>query len=132
MQILKFITLLSLIILCSCGKDSSSHAIEEQWDVLNISGGIAGFNCDFPAGDYLWTFSEDQLIRHLITPSNCITLTEKDTFDYSILEDTGREFLELNEQVYGELVFSSDSLFIDTNSRPNGSAADGFAYVLIK
>jgi len=134
MQSLKNLIFLILIItlVCSCGKDSDTHQIEDNWSVINLSGGIAGFDCDFELTDYEWSFKDGELIRQLNQPSSCITLIEKDTFNFSILEDTDREFLELDTQVFGEIIFANDTLSINTNSHPNGSGADGFAYLLVK
>jgi len=133
MRLLKILIAVNLlIVICSCGKDPEGHQIEGKWSVINVSGGIAGIICDLGISDYEWTFEDGELTTQLNNPSQCFTFTERDPVDFSILEDSGKEFLEFDGQVQGEITFSNDSLFFNTNSSPIGSGADGFVYVLVK
>jgi hypothetical protein len=137
---MKFLYLLFFAIgfLTSCNNDDdlpNASDIEGTWDLVNISGGFAGVNCDYPAGEITWKFENDLLeVDNNYTGdttqicSNVLSQSSSDS--YSTLESNGSLFLVLNNAESGEITLSDSELIIDTNSLSVGSGADGFVYRL--
>lgn len=122
----------------SCNNDDdlpTASEIEGVWDLVNISGGFAGVNCDYSAGEITWKFENDLLVveNNYTGDTTQIcggVLSHSSSDSYSISDSNGSLFLLLNNEEAGEITLSDNELIIDANSLLMGSGADGFVYQL--
>ncbi|MFT5166376.1 MAG: hypothetical protein ACI8P3_001607 [Saprospiraceae bacterium] len=122
----------------SCNHDEDLPKIAELdgvWDLVNISGGFAGVNCDYPAGEITWIFENDLLVvenNYTGDPTQICggVLSSSSSDSYFVLESNGSLFLVLNNKEAGGITLSDNELIIDTNVSSVGSGADGFIYRL--
>ena len=135
----KFLCLLifALGFTTSCKNDNDlpkATEIQGTWDLVNVSGGFAGVNCDYSQGEITWTFENNQLTvdDNYIgdTMQICSSGLSLSSGSYSVLESNGNLFLVLEGQEAGGITIADDVLVIDTNVYSTGSGADGFVYRL--
>ncbi len=125
-----YIAVLSMmiIVLLSCNKDDNTGIIEGRWSMINATGGIAGFNQNYPKGQILWTFDGGALgIENKYTGQFNFSYPTG-TYRYLELNPSNIRTLYINDQQFGDIKISNDSLFIDQAS----FIADGFRYLFIR
>ena len=111
----------------SCNKDNDS-LLEDKWSMINATGGIAGFNQNYPVGQINWTFDDGTLkIENKYTGQfNFSFPTGKYTYQEINLSNIST--LYINDQQFGDIKISNNSLTIDQSS----FMADGFMYTFIR
>ena len=127
---LSLLMILSLIVFTNCNNDDDSNQTETLngiWNVKNISGGIAGIDDDYGTGIITWTFNNQVLtIENNESQGNIYSGFESGTYNYSINEINGVNFITINNAEYGSYTLSINNLTINQNETTNGSGADGF------
>jgi len=127
---MKKVTLLLLcfVILISC-KEDDTLSTNNTWNLMNLSGGLAGVNIDYTKGEIIWTFNEQNstLIVKINTPELLIGI-DKGTYSYSIENIDGISYLNINNIEMGSFTIFQNQLIIDTNIRSGSSGSDGFLF----
>jgi len=136
---MKNITLFSFVLvsifMMRCDKSETVERIEGVWHVIKISGGIVGKDCTYEKGDYVWTFEGDQLIRvskAVFMNEDCERVESDRQEEFEIISENDKEYLQIDDNPYGQLTINTDSISINTNKLPEGEGADGFSYLLIR
>ncbi|MBU3821433.1 hypothetical protein KO566_05125 [Flavobacteriaceae bacterium XHP0103] len=136
------ITLLSFFSLtnCSLGNDTNENqqeVVRVLWHLANVSGGINGVDNDFDINVVVWEFNE--ISKVLTVTNNNETPSLEDgldtgTYPYYITETgNGNEaFISLNNNEFGEIIVTNNTLVIDQNETSSGPAADGYIYTFSK
>ena len=133
-----FVLVLSLFVFGSCEKNTETgnpdNALEGTWNLVNLSGGFVGLNCDYPSGDITWIFTDTELdiVNNNNNPDPLCEAGLQGMFSYSILETENGTFLMLGENELGKFTISGNVLTINQNEHSTGSGADGFLYQLEK
>ena len=131
--ILVFITLSFLS--CSLNNDDNSNddVIITQWNLVHITGGIAGVDEIFEIGDIIWFF--DSLSGQLTVTNNNIDDTIQDgldtgVYDYLFFDDGTNIFLLIDGNEFGaiDIATNNQEFTIDQNITSQGSGADGFLF----
>ncbi|WP_411030630.1 hypothetical protein [Spongiimicrobium sp. 3-5] len=130
--------LLAFVLCCigflfGCNSDDSINLPLEvftaEWHVSNISGGLAGINDDYVQGTIIWSFTPDSGTLEVENNNNTDTIYDglpSGTYEYSILDVDGELFMIIDNQEFGGIASTTNSLTIDQNQTSNGSGADGF------
>ncbi len=122
--------ILSLVFFTNCNNDDDSNQAETLngiWNVKNISGGIAGINDDYDIGMITWEFDNQVLtIENNESQGNIYSGFESGTYNYSINEINGNNYIILNNDEFGGYTLSVNNLTINQNETSSGSGADGF------
>jgi hypothetical protein len=122
--------ILSLVFFTNCNSDDASNQAETLngiWNVKNISGGFAGIDDDYEAGLVTWTFNNQVItIENNESQGNIYSGFESGTYNYSINEVNGNNYITINNAEYGGYTLSINNLTIDQNQTSSGSGADGF------
>ena len=98
MKILKlFIILISLPFCTGCNNDddkgpdpSQNTGLQGKWNLINISGGFAGYNYDFEKGLITWTFNEANSTLTVVNnnPADIYDALGMGTYDYVFAVNT--------------------------------------------
>lgn len=105
------------------GNDSSlEQQIQKKWDLVNVNGGLAGVNTDFPAGSITWEFDGTKVN---VVNNNPLMGPMYDgfgtgTYEYSIQGLNGFKTLTVDEQGLGTVYIQGNKLVADQR------AVDGF------
>lgn len=126
---LSIFTILVLVTNCSTGSDSSDDPIAGDWNLKTMTGGFAGVNNAFQAGEVVWTFNEKD--SSLTIEVNIISMipTERyyglqaGTYTYELVEENDVTTLYANDSRVGTINFSENELLVD-----DGIAVDGFLF----
>ena len=125
--------LLGIGLLISCSKDDTNILPQEEflngtWNLKNLSGGFAGLNENYSGGTITWTFnSQNQtIIIDNNEPASKSFIFDSGTYNYSIIEINNQKYLNIENDEYGGLIISTNSLTIDQNEISWGVGADGF------
>jgi hypothetical protein len=122
--------ILSLVFFTNCNSNDDSNLAETLngiWNVKNISGGFAGINDDYDAGIVTWTFINQVItIKNNESQGNIYSGFKSGTYNYSINEVNGNNYIVINNAEYGGCTLSINNLTIDQNQSSSGSGADGF------
>lgn len=96
--------------------------IQKKWDLVNINGGLAGIDIDFPPGSITWDFDESnvKIINNNPYMNAIYDGLSSGTYDYLINEINGYKTLEVDEQDLGGTYILNDELIVDQR------AVDGF------
>ncbi len=137
----KTILLLGIILftLTNCSTEGNSNNQPSQititeWNLINVTGGIAGVDHDFEIGDIVWSFNN---INALLTVNNNNTEDDLEdslstgSYNISFIETNDDLFLRISDQEFGEVIISgtdNEDMVIDQNSLSTGQGSDGFVY----
>ncbi len=135
------ILLLGIILftLTNCSTEGNSNNQPSQititeWNLINVTGGIAGVDHDFEIGDIVWSFNN---INALLTVNNNNTEDDLEdslptgSYNISFIETNDDLFLRISDQEFGEVIISgtdNEDMVIDQNSLSTGQGSDGFVY----
>ena len=120
------------LLMLSCNTDGNSQQNAEptiggQWNLVNVTGGLAGVDDDFEVGLIIWDFNEDNL-ELTVTNNNTANVIydglSSGTYDYEVLSTTGETaYLVIhNFGINHEIItLNASQLVLD-----EGVAADGF------
>ncbi|MBK8517682.1 MAG: hypothetical protein IPL55_15785 [Saprospiraceae bacterium] len=125
-----YITILGMIFLTliACHKDEESNGLQGSWSMINATGGIAGFNQNYPKGQIVWKFDDGDL---------AITNNYNGQLNFSYLTGNHHYFeiipakqtvLYIDEHQFGDISISNDTLVIDQSS----SISDGFLFTFVR
>ena len=117
-----------LLSMIACNKDDKDAVLEGKWSMVNATGGIAGFNQNYPKGQILWTFDGGVLSIENKYIGQLNFSYPTGTYRYLELNPSNVRTLYINDQQFGDVKISSDSLVIDQAS----FLADGFRYLFIR
>ncbi len=124
----------TLFLSCCNSNDEAtpSSAIAGQWKLINVTGGFAGVNDSFPAGQITWTVDTT---NHTVTVVNNNTnpnlqdILETGTYSYSLTPDPNSictQTFNVNNMDLGCYTVSNTELIITFEY------ADGFTLTLIR
>lgn len=134
-----FILVISFLSLtnCSIGNNDNTQpqVVEVYWNLINVTGGVAGVNEDYALGTIIWRFNEASGV--LSVENNNTDDTKQDGLDsgdytYSILDDNGDLFLVVDSDEMGHLTITANEFILNENETSQGSGADGFIYTFRK
>ncbi|WP_405574871.1 hypothetical protein [Winogradskyella sp. Asnod2-B02-A] len=120
------------LLMLSCNTDDNSQQNAEptiggQWNLVNVTGGLAGVDDDFEVGLIIWDFNEDNL-ELTVTNNNTANVIydglSSGTYDYEVLSTTGETaYLVIhNFGINHEIItLNASQLVLD-----EGVVADGF------
>jgi len=133
-QVMAFSLPILLIIFMGCSKNSSSSKLNGVWHVVDVSAGNTGIICTFEENYYVWTFENNQLVRSLSFPSfsSCPLILDGGEDRFEILVENDKEYLQIDDRMFGEMRFQGDTLILDNNSLPDEELADAFIYFLTR
>ena len=122
------------LINCNDAEDENqAENLNGIWSIKNISGGIAGIDDNYETGIITWTFNNQILIvENNESQGNIYSGFESGTYNYSINEINGNNYIIINNDEYGGYTFSINNLTINQNETSNGSGADGFILRLVR
>lgn len=122
---------------CSIANDDNDDSKEitiNEWNLINVTGGISGENYNFEIGEIVWLFDDLNAVL-TITNTNIEDLEDGlDSGNYNLNILKNNEdllFLFIDTQEFGEINFfgtDNDDMTIDQNSLTNGQGSDGFVY----
>jgi hypothetical protein len=121
-----------------CQKDADdpvTDPLNGSWNLINVSGGFAGINENFPAGSIIWTFNATAATLSVVNNDTTNALFDglpSGNYAYSIFEVDKDSFLMVDAVEWGGLSFLQDELIINQNAMSNGSGADRFVLKLTK
>jgi len=118
----------SFYITTSCTNNGNNDGQTETWNLINISGGIAGVNNDFQQGAIIWILNPQS---STLAIENNNTDNNYDGFDsgiysYNIQNINGEIFIIIEVIEFGGITQLPNELIIDQNITSNGNGADGF------
>lgn len=133
--------ILLTLISCSLSNDNNDGPTEiviTNWNLINVTGGIAGVDHNFEIGEIIWFFDEINDVLSVTNNNPDDSLEDGlDTGNYhllfQIIDDKIYMFVEFNE--FGELIISgidNEDMTIDQNSLSTGQGSDGFIYTFKK
>ncbi len=136
-----FLTVLfSVIILTSCSVKNDTQLTDPQiiivhWNLVEVTGGIAGADHTFPLETIVWDFNEIDL--KLTVTNNNTDDTKEDaltsgTYPYSVTNANGKTYFSITGNEFGRFVVTANKLVIDQNDLSQGSGADGYIYTFEK
>lgn len=137
------IPLFCFFIFTSCSVNNNDNTPTEvtviQWNLINVSGGVAGVDHDFELGEIIWVFDEFSGNLNIENNNTDDSLEDGlDSGDYTFFLEED-EFLNLYVIIdgieYGSLIVSGDTSYftLDQNeSSTTGTGADGFIYLFEK
>lgn len=126
------IALFTLLYLSNCSQTDDNEkkdVLEGSWNLTTISGGFAGIDDDYPAGDIVWTFvsSESKLeINNNNTANTLYDGLPTGEYIYTLLTVDNELFLKINGDEFAGIILSENRLTLDQNRSSSGSGADGF------
>ncbi len=128
-------SLLFVFLLCSCPAPNNNSAIDGSWNLVKLSGGLAGLDCDYAKGLILWTFENNNFSTENTNSASDICASVAKSMDagtYSVEEHEKAFYLKINANYLGKITIVGNSLTIDGTNRPNGTVADAFSWALEK
>ena len=126
-------------ILTNCQNDDNNSdntdILNGQWNLINISGGIAGNNIDFENRLIFWSFNSENSTLTITNNNSDSTINDgldSGTYSYSIQNSNGKSFLFINNSEFGNITVLDGELLINQNIFTNANGADGFILKLNK
>jgi len=104
-----------------------SELCENEWELVKVSGGLAGIDDDIEKGDIQWEVEGTML--EVETYNACSALycgPEEGEYDLSIINANGKNYLVIDGQEFGEIMINNNTMIVDQNSNSNASVSDGF------
>ncbi|WP_282136209.1 hypothetical protein [Seonamhaeicola maritimus] len=136
-KILILVTVFLTLTSCSLSNDTNEGPIEVtlvHWNLINVTGGIAGVDNDFEVGDIVWNADEfnSMLAVNNSNPDDTIEDgLDTGTYDFVLFETGGDIFTVIDGDEFGKIYISETDntlLIIDQNELSFGPQADGFIY----
>ena len=137
----KTILILTAVLLtrtsCSVSNNDNDDPIEVtlyHWNLINVSGGIAGVDNDFEVGDIVWNYDSFENLLYVENSNSDETIEDgldSGVYEFSVFELNLNIYTLLEFDEFGEIYESETDdtiLIIDQNSLSNGAASDGFVY----
>ena len=120
---------LFLTLLSGCCKEETQNGLEGKWFLINASGGIAGISQDYPKGQIIWNFDDDdQLhITNNYTGNWNVSFPSQD-LSYQIKETIEGDELILDNEYFGNILLQME----DTLLISQAQFADGFGFLFVK
>ena len=116
----------------SCDNDDDSlrqPTISGTWNLINITGGLAGIDADFEPGVITWTFNAETSMLSVENnhPENETIYDglETGTYSYSISNTDDEARLIIDDGDFGSYILSKNQLIIDQYY-----GADGYLFTL--
>ncbi|SNZ00906.1 lipocalin family protein [Flagellimonas pacifica] len=129
-QILNLSLILLFTVFIGCSNDDDNPIENEilngTWQLKNVSGGLAGVNVDYGAGEVTWTFKPSDnvlVVTNLIDstgPEDIYAGLDTGTYNYKVQEIGQTKLLFIEENKWGAIILSNKNLKID-----EGVPADG-------
>lgn len=131
-----FISVFLILFATSCSLDDNGDNVSEvtvtHWNLINVTGGIAGVDIDYEIGDITWDF--DEINRQVLVKNSIGTASESSLpsgiYTYFVIQHENSLYITIDGEEYGELTRSFDdfSLTINQNNQSSGTISDGFIY----
>lgn len=139
-SILVFTCLLSLVLSCNSSDGigeiiNNQNSIGVEWDLVNISGGLAGVNNSFNRDIIVWTFnaSEETIIVENNSSINSIyDGLDSGTYTFTIEGNDINSFIIIDGIEFGEIIVTNNEFTIDQNNSTSGIITDGFILRFVK
>ena len=117
-----------LLITISCNSEDTLK-VDNSWNLINVSGGIAGIDENFNKGEVKWTFNEgNSTLKVVKNTSDPYSGIADGTYTYSILTNNDHFYLIIDSQEKGSIITTGSFMEIDENRQSTGTGADGFIY----
>ncbi|TYA89165.1 hypothetical protein [Seonamhaeicola marinus] len=126
-----------LISSCSLENDNSNEPTQitlKHWNLINVSGGVAGVDVDFNVGDIIWNYDQFNNLLYVENSNTDDTLIDgldTGTYDFYLIESNSKVYTILDVNEFGEIYTSETDttiLTINQNNLSTGSITDGFVY----
>ncbi|WP_299548426.1 hypothetical protein [Seonamhaeicola sp.] len=136
-KILILATIFLTITSCNLSDDGNNEPTVitlYHWNLINVSGGLAGVDNDFEVGDIVWNYDQftNKLYVENLNPDDMIEDgLDTGTYDFLIFDVATNLFTVLDGNEFGEIYNSETDntiLIIDQNSLSTGAGADGFIF----
>lgn len=138
----KLVLVLSIILInvtsCSLSDDSNNNEpviiTINEWNMINVTGGVSGVDHDFQIGDIVWVFDNNNSILNINNNNENADLEDGlDSGNYNLFFHEHNEdlFLIVEGVEFGEIKISgddNDDMTIDQNSLSTGTGSDGYVY----
>ena len=116
------------LFLYSCKSDDDSNqnppTIIGSWNLINVSGGLLGFDEDFDAGVIKWEFNEDTSNLYIINNSTgIISGYPSGNYNYNLETINDIEYVTIDNFEMVITLLLENEMIID-----EGIAVDGFLY----
>lgn len=132
--------LLLFVSFASCKKEvihtqtsaSSKSAIDGKWNLVRISGGIAGANEIHSTGEIEWTFNTQNatLTVNNTTGNSSYYYLPSGIYSFQEISGSTQNYLVIDANELGQFVISGNQLSIDENKKSTGEGACGFYFAL--
>lgn len=140
---MKYYTLVLLISFvtftnCSVNNDNNNTPpiiIITYWNLVNVSGGVAGISEDFPLNTIKWVFNEANATLNIENNNDDDTKPDgldSGNYTYSVLNKGNDMFLTIGPNEIGRFTVTQNELIINENETSNGSLVDGYIYTFEK
>ncbi|TXG34825.1 hypothetical protein [Seonamhaeicola maritimus] len=136
-KILILVTVFLTITSCSLSNDTNEGPVEVtliHWNLINVTGGIAGVDNDFEVGDIVWNADEFNSVLAVNNSNTDNTIEDglaSGSYDFVLFEASGDIFTVIDGNEFGKIYISETDntlLIIDQNELSFGPQADGFIY----
>lgn len=100
----KFLLLAIVLLFIGCKKDDD-RGILGKWNLVNVTGSIAGVNIDHPKGEIVWDFGESLIITNNYTGNFNLSFPSG-KYDYVLKKDMT---LNINGNEFGTVTSLTDT-----------------------
>lgn len=130
-------TLFLIVTSCNISNNDNDDPIEVtlyHWNLINVSGGVAGVDNDFVVGDIVWDFDPLENLLYVENSNTDDTIEDSldsGVYEFSLFEENLKLYTLLEFNEFGEIYESETDntiLIINQNSLSTGTASDGFVY----
>lgn len=107
-------------------------AIDGKWNLMLVQGGIIGTNESHSVGEIIWKFSTQNttLTVNNTVGSSTIYSLPSGTYPFQQISNPTGEYLVIDGNELGQIVFSGNQLVINENMKSTGEGACGFYLTL--
>ena len=126
--------------LTACKKENShvtqsaapKTTINGKWSLVLVQGGIIGANESHFIGEITWKFNTQNatLTVNNTVSNSTIYYLPSGTYPFQQISDPTGEYLVINRNELGQMVFSGNQLVINENRKSTGEGACGFYLTL--
>lgn len=112
--------------------NTPKSAIDGTWNLVRIHGGIMGANETHSAGEIEWTFNTQNstlTVNNTVGNSTYYYLPSG-TYPFQQISGSTENYLVIDANELGQMVFSGNQLLIDENKKSTGEGACGFYFTL--
>jgi len=127
-----FYVIILSILLFSCSSDDDSTretTLQGTWNLVNVTGGIAGIDEDIERGMVVWDFNMTSgmvTITNNITDSTFDTSLPSGTYSYSVSAPADDDVLIVNEVSLGTINIAGSTFTVGQSS---GISQDGLVFL---